>query len=346
MSKGAELAVEGAIPERPSVYVYDPLDQPVDWLVERGVQVTLGAPLYSPGRSRPKVPPEDLVAGAQGHAALLGASGAYITAEVMEALPTLRCIAKLGIGYEVIDVAAATELGILVTNTPVHGEVGPVAEHAVALMLALARRLSWYDVAYVRRGGWRDPDHMAVTLDGATVGIVGFGNIGRAVAQRLSGWGCRILAADPVDFGAVAGVERVELPELLAAADIVTLHTPGRSKKEGPLLDERHLALMKPGALLVNTARGNLVDQPSLVAHLASGHLGGAAVDVYSPEPPRADAPLLSAPNVIATPHVAAWSPQVRKEMVMTAFRDLWTALRGGIPEHLVNPEVLDGARR
>jgi len=328
------------------VYVYDPLDQPVEWLVERGVQVTLGAPLYSPGRSRPKMPSEDLIAGAQGHAALLGASGAFITGEVMQAIPTLRCISKLGIGYEVIDVSAATELGILVTNTPVHGEVGPVAEHAVALMLALSRQLHWYDVSYVRRGGWRDPEHMAVTLEGATVGIIGFGNVGRAVARRLSGWGCRILAADPVDFGTVAGVERVDLATLLAASDIVTLHTPGRSKDEGPLLDAHHLGLMKRGALLVNTARGNLVDQPALVARLTTGDLGGAAIDVFSPEPPAEDTPLLSAPNLIATPHVAAWSPQVRKEMVMTAFRNLWTALQGGVPEHLVNPEVLDEVRR
>lgn len=323
--------------------MYDPLDQSLDWLVERGVHVTLGAPLYSPGCSRPKVGAEQLIVGARGHAALLGASGALVTRDVMEGIGSLRCICKLGIGYEVIDVAAATQLGIMVTNTPVHGEVSLVAEHAVALMLSLTKQLHWYDAAYVAQGGWRDAEHMSVALEGATVGIVGFGRIGQAVARRLSGWGCRIIVSDPIASDSPPGAERLELPVLLAESDIVTLHAPGRPLGEGPLLDDQHLGFMKPTALLVNTARGNLVDQEALVARLKSGKLAGAAVDVYSPEPPPPGSPLLSAPNLIATPHVAAWNARLRKEMAMMAFEDLWTALKGGVPEHLVNPEVLSG---
>jgi D-3-phosphoglycerate dehydrogenase len=220
----------------PRVYVYDPVDEPIDWLLERGLEVTLGAPISSPGRSRPKVAPAELIAGAAGHDALLGASGALISREVMEGIGTLRCISKLGIGYEVIDVEAATDLGIVVTNTPVHGEIGPVAEHAVTLMLALLKQLHWYTPAYLTAGGWKDPAHMSGLLEGATVGIVGFGRIGRSVATRLQGWECRILAADPLASEPPQGVELVELPALLAAADIVTLHAPGLPAGSGPLL--------------------------------------------------------------------------------------------------------------
>jgi D-3-phosphoglycerate dehydrogenase len=324
-----------------SVYVYDPLDHPVDWLVERGVDVTLGAPLRSSGRSRPKVTQSELIAAAAGHSALLGASGAVVSREVMEGIGTLRCISKLGVGYEVIDVQAATDLGIVVTNTPVHGEIGPVAEHAIALLLALTKQLHWYKPAYLVGGGWKDPGHMSVLLEGSTVGIVGFGRIGRAVAERLSGWGCRILATDPAAADTPGDVELVELKALLIESDVVTLHAPGLPAGAGPLLDDAHLALMKPTALLVNTARGNLVDQAALARRLRDGQLAGAAIDVWSPEPPPADDPLLGAPNLIATPHMSAWSPTIRKEMVAMAFANVWDVLAGRTPEHVVNPEVL-----
>jgi D-3-phosphoglycerate dehydrogenase / 2-oxoglutarate reductase len=325
----------------PSVYVYDPVDEPIEWLLDRGVRVTFGAPLFSTGRSRPKIPEDELVAAAQGHSALMGASGAFITRWVMEQLPDLRYISKLGIGHEVIDLAAATERGIMVTNTPADAEAEPVAEHAIALMLALVKQLHWYSGTYIARGGWRAADRMAGTLRGSTVGIVGLGHIGRAVAARLGPWGARLIGAD-IRPGAIPdGVEQVDLRTLLCTADIVTLHVPGRAATEGPLLDGERLESLKPGALLVNTARGNLVDQPVLARLLTEGRIGGAAVDVYSPEPPPPDDPLLSAPNLIATPHMAAWNAQLRREMATMAFRNLWTMLTGGLPEDLVNPDVL-----
>jgi len=333
-------------PADPSVYVYDPVDEPVDWLLDRGVRVTLGVPVFSTGRSRPKIPADDLVAAAQGHSALMGASGTLITRRVMEQLPDLRYISKLGIGHEVIDLAAATEHGIMVTNTPAEAEVEPVAEHAIALMLALVKQLHWYSAGYIAAGGWRSADRMAGTLAGSTVGIVGLGHIGRAVAARLVPWGARLIGTD-IDAAAVPGhVEHVDLPALLRAADIVTLHLPGRAAGEGPLLDGERLQSLKPGALLVNTARGNLVDQAALARLLTEGRIAGAAVDVYSPEPPPPDDPLLSAPNVIATPHMAAWNARLRKEMAMMAFRNLWTMLSGELPRDLVNPGVLGRASR
>lgn len=326
----------------PSVYVYDPVDEPVDWLLDRGVRVTLGAPVFSTGRSRPKIPEDELVAAAQGHSALLGASGTFITRQVMERLPDLRYISKLGIGHEIIDLAAATAQGIMVTNTPADAEVEPVAEHAIALMLALAKQLHHYSAGYIAAGGWRSAEHMAATLRGSTVGIVGLGHIGRAVAARLRPWGARLIGTDIDGVPMPDGVARAELGTLLSSCDIVTLHVPGRARGQGPLLDRDHLELLRPGALLVNTARGNLVDQDALARLLREGRIGGAAVDVYSPEPPLPGDPLLTAPNVIATPHTAAWNPRLRKEMATMAFRNLWTMLCGEVPQNLVNPAVLD----
>lgn len=335
-----------AVLSEQSVYVYDPVDASLDWLVERGVTVTLGAPAYSPGKSRPKITADELVAGARGHRALLGASGTFITGQVMDRLPELRFIAKLGIGYEVIDIDAATARGIMVTNTPAHAEVELVAEHAIALMLGLAKHLHWYSAAYIAAGGWRSAGHMSLTLRGATVGIVGLGNIGQAVAARLRPWGARLLATDIRPPAVPEGVELVDLRTLLQAADIVSLHIPGQPPDRGPLLNAELLGLLKPGALLVNTARGNLVDQGTLAQMLRDGRLGGAAVDVYSPEPPHPDDPLITAPNVLATPHMAAWSAHLRTEMAEMAFTNLWTMFSGGVPENLVNRDVLPWIQR
>lgn len=330
-----------ADPSGPSVYVYDPVDEPVDWLTERGVTVTLGAPLFSTGRSRPKLTEDELVANARNHTALLGASGALVTRRVINDLPDLRFIVKMGIGYEVIDIDAATEHGVLVTNTPMHAEVVPVAEHTIALMLGLAKRLHAYTTPYVKTGGWRDPGQMATTLSNATIGIIGLGNVGQEVARRLKDWDARILATDIRPVTPPDGVELTDLGALLKEADIVTLHVPGRAPGQGPLLDADNLKTMKRGALIVNTARGNLIDSSTLARLLHEGTIAGAAVDVYSPEPPGPGDPLLDAPNVLATPHTAAWNAGLRKEMATMAFRDLWTMLSGGVPEHLVNPEVL-----
>ena len=335
-----------AVPAELSVYVYDPVDAPLDWLTERGVAVTLGAPPYSTGQSRPKISADELVDGARGHLALLGASGTFITAQVMDRLPELRFIAKLGIGYEVIDVDAATDRGIMVTNTPAQAEVDPVAEHAIALMLGLAKQLHWYSASYIAGGGWRSAERMSLTLRGATVGIVGLGHIGQAVAARLGPWGARLLGTDVRPLAPPDGVELTDLRTLLRSADIVSLHVPGQPPGAGPLLDAELLGLLRPGALLVNTARGNLVDQGALARMLRDGRLGGAAVDVYSPEPPGADDPLITAPNVLATPHMAAWNAMLRKELAKMAFTNLWTMFCGGVPENLVNPDVLTRIQR
>lgn len=336
-----------SVDENPSggVFVYDPLDHPIDWLAERCSRVTLGAPLYASGRSRQKIPPAELIDKAQGHDVLLGASGAAVTRGVMEAIPTLRMVCKLGIGYEVVDVDAATELGIVVTNTPVHGEIGPVAEHAVALMLSALKRLSFYTPEYLQSGGWKDPEKMSGLIEGAVVGIIGFGQIGQAVARRLGGWNCKIVVSDPALDKAPEGIELMSLDDLLVLADVVTVHMPGLKPGQATLIDRERLKLLKPSAVIVNTARGNLIDETALAEALHGNRLGGASLDVYSPEPPLPGSAILTAPNVTLTPHMAAWNPKVRLEMVEMAFEDIADFLSGRIPSHIINPSVLEGRR-
>lgn len=336
----------GAADTDRTVFVYDPMDEDLTWLEQHEISPTLGAPLHSTGEMRPKMREDDLIANARGHRALMGASGARITRRVMEALPELGYISKLGIGCELIDLAAATELGILVTNTPVHSEVEAVAEHTIALMLALLKRLDHYGAAWLRQGGWRDPLHMAIPVRGSTIGIIGFGKIGRAVAQRLAGWDARIIASDIYPTNVPAYVTLVPLDELLRESDVVTIHTPGPNPGQPPLLDDARLALMKPSAMLVNAARGSLVDTGALARRLSDGGLAGAAVDVYDPEPPAHDHPLLSLPNVVLTPHVAAWDRHVRGEMAHMAYENLWEMFEGVVPKNLVNRDVLGGELR
>jgi D-3-phosphoglycerate dehydrogenase / 2-oxoglutarate reductase len=332
--------IRSAAAER-TVYVYDPMDAPLDWLGEHGITVTRGAPVYSTGQMRPKIPEDEIIERARGHAALMGASGTRITRRVMEALPELGYISKLGIGCEIIDLRAATELGVMVTNTPVHSEVEIVAEHAIALMLGLLKQLHWYGRDRIRAGGWKDPEHMSGSVRDATVGIVGLGKTGRAVARRLAGWEARLIATDVAPVAAPDGLELVPLERLLAESDIVTLHATGASPGSPPLLDDRRLGLMRPSAILVNAARGNLVDTDALVRRLRDGLLAGAAIDVFDPEPPDRAHPLLALPNVLLTPHVAAWNRGLRSEMALMAYENVWEMFEGRVPAHLVNTDVV-----
>lgn len=323
------------------VLLYDAVDEPLEWLQVRGIEVTEAVPPFSTGRSRPKIPEPELVRLAAGHVALLGASGTFVTRRAMEQLPQLRYISKLGVGYEVIDMEAATSLGIMVTNTPGLSETDLVAEHTCALMLAVVKQMTWYSQSYIQQGGWKDPMHMMGSLRGKTIGIVGLGRIGRGVQERLTGWGAKIVATDVQPVAVPGGVEMLPLEELLQGSDVVTLHLPGLPPGSPPLLDAKRLSLLRPTAIVVNTARGNLIDQPALLAMLKAGTLGGAGLDVFSPEPPASDDPILTAPNLVLTPHVAAWNRNLRKEMAMTAFENLRAMMAGETPAHLINPEVL-----
>jgi D-3-phosphoglycerate dehydrogenase len=321
----------------PRVLVYEPIDptgESLDWLVAQGVELLKGPPMWQ----APYAPLDEreLIAQASGCIALMGGGPTVIDGRVMDALPELRYVSKCGIGYDSIDVEAATSRGILVTNTPVHSEVEIVAEHTLALILAMRKQLTFWTPARLQAGGWRDSSCWAAPIRGSTVGIIGLGRIGSAVARRLQNWDVTLLATDIADVPPEPGVRMVSLDELLQAADIVTIHADARPSNRN-FLDEARIRAMKPGAMLVNAARGSLVDTAALAAALKSGRLSGAALDAFEPEPPGRDFPLLDLPNVVLTPHVAAWTQEVLADMGWLGARNLWQMLNGERPDSVVN---------
>lgn len=255
-------------------------------------------------------------------AIMAGAMGAVVSTDpfdrdVIAALPDLRVIARVGVGTDSIDLAAAAEAGVVVTTTPGANEE-VVADHALALILALVRRVTEHD-ASVRAGRW---DRLgALTpgqLHGRTVGVVGYGTIGRAVAARLAGFGVQLLVHDPaLGPDGIVGGRAVPLDELLAGSDIVTLHVPLTPETRG-LLDAAAIARLPVGAIVVNTARGGLIDEGALAEALDSGRLGGVGLDVFETEPPAPSA-LLAHPRVVRSPHVAGLSHASIAEMTARA---------------------------
>lgn len=235
-------------------------------------------------------------------------STSRFTRSVLRACRKLRIISIYGVGYDNVDLEAAGELGITVTNTPGYSAAA-VAEMALTLMLAVARRVVWNDRS-VRQGGWARGYGMQ--LHGKVLGVVGTGSIGRRVIEVGKALGMRVVAwtFHPLPQRAVElGVEFVTLDELLRQSDVVSVHVLGSAEAEG-LIGERQLALMKPTGILVNTARGSIVDEGALVEALRQGALAGAGLDVYESEPLPVDHPFRSMDNVVLSPHVAAMTPE------------------------------------
>ncbi len=234
--------------------------------------------------------------------------------ELLRALPQLRCLSRCGVGTDAIDLKAARDLGVAVFTT-IDEVVEPVAQMTVAMILALARNVPWH-LADMRAGQWKK--RTGFLLGEWSIGLVGFGRIGRAVARLLAPFGPRVLIADPaVTADAVPpGVARRDLATLLAEADVVSLHA-SRQPADGPLIGRAEFRQMKSGSLLVNTARGFLVDETALYEALTSGHLAGAALDVFEAEP--YDGPLARLPQVLCTPHVATLTRASRAAMELRA---------------------------
>lgn len=282
---------------------------------------------------------EEFAATAAGAAGILLGTGARCTAEVIARLERCRVIARYGIGVDNVDLAAAAGRGIAVTNVPDYC-VDEVADHTLALILACTRRLlRGRDAA--RAGRWRlaEVRPLAASRD-LTVGLVGFGRIARAVARRARACGFGLLATDPVvpaETGRRLGATIVDLPALLAAADVVSLHLP-LSEQTRHLIGAAEIAAMKPKAVLVNTARGGLIDEAALAAAVAEGRLAGAALDVLEREPPPPDHPLLGMDGILVTPHAAWYSERAERELRRRAAEEVRRVLRGRPPRHPVAP--------
>ncbi len=278
---------------------------------------------------------------------IINAGGILFSAEVFEGLRRCRCVIQSSVGYDRIDVPAATARGIMVANLPDYC-IEEVADHAVALVLASARRLLQMHNA-VRsglwaQGGYRTSEHLGPIerLSERTLGIVGFGNIGRLVAKRTRGLFGRLVAADPFvkpETAAQHGAELLSLEDLLRQSDYVTLHVLLTTETRH-LINAERLALMKPSAHLVNTCRGPIVDEEALIAALRSGKLSGAGIDVFEQEPINGEHPLANMDNVIVTPHLAVYSTTAMRNWRVHPIEDAARVLRGYYARGMVNRDL------
>lgn len=257
-----------------------------------------------------------------------------IDAAALASAPELKVVARYGVGYNNVDLEAARNHQVIVTNTP-GANAKSVAELTIALILNLLRPVL-SAVQKTKEGEW--PRFKGLSLQGKTVGLVGCGGIGKETARRLAGFECEILAYDIDEdkiFASEQGVRYVPLEELLPKSDLVSLHLPGIPETAG-LVNEEFLNKMKTGSYLVNTARGDLVNESALISALRSGHLRGAALDVFQQEPPEVENPLLHLDQVIVTPHMGAHSDSATNAMGWMALGECLAALQGKKPKHRI----------
>lgn len=272
-------------------------------------------------------------------AAVIVRSATQIDAEALAAAPKLKVVARAGVGLDNVDVDAATKAGVLVVNAPT-SNITSAAEHAVALLLACVRNIPAAD-ASLKRGEWKRSRFTGMELAGKTVGVVGLGRIGQLVAARLAAFEVTLLAYDPYVPAARAGqlgARLVGLEELLATSDVITIHLPKTPETMG-LIGERELGLMKPGARIVNAARGGLVDEHAVAVALKDGRLGGAAIDVFSTEP-CTDSPVFGYDTAVVTPHLGASTVEAQEKAGTAVARSVRMALRGEFVPDAVNVQA------
>jgi D-3-phosphoglycerate dehydrogenase len=295
------------------------------------LETAVGEVLYNPA-GQPLTPDEllDKLKDVDGMIAGLD----YITREVIEGANRLKVIARYGVGLDRVDLDAAREKGVVVTNTP-GANATSVAELSVALMLALARNLP-YAISQTRSGEW--PRLKGTTLSQKTVGLLGLGAIGKRVAHLLRGFDCRVIGYDPAlspGDAADGGIEWAETSEVIAQADFLSLHLPLTPETRN-LLDGKALGSMKDGAFLVNTARSELIDEAALMNAVQHGKLAGVALDTFHEEPPPADHPLLKFDQVIVTPHTGAHTDSSTNLMGRIALDECLAVLRGETPQYRI----------
>ncbi|HSB81503.1 MAG TPA: C-terminal binding protein [Candidatus Methylomirabilis sp.] len=261
-----------------------------------------------------------------------------ITGRVLDGLPRCRVAVRYGVGVDTVDLAAATERGVVIANVPDYC-MDEVSDHALAMTLDLWRGTTFYDRA-IRNGTWSAGMKKPMTrLAGKVAGVIGVGRIGSRFAQKAAGIGMTVLGCDPYLTSWPALVRPVSLEELLREADVVSLHVPLTAETRH-LINEKSLGLMKPTALLVNTARGGIVDTDALLRALTDGRIGGAGLDTLEQEPIPPDSPLLSLPNVILAPHAGWYSDQSIIDLKRKTAEAAIAVLRGQHPYSVVNPDV------
>ena len=274
---------------------------------------------------------------------LIVRSATKVTRELLEQAPNLKVIGRAGVGVDNIDLEVATELGIPVINAP-EGNTVSAAELSMALILAVARNVSWAD-ASIRAGAWARSQFSGIELRGRTLGLVGAGRIGTAVALRAQAFGMETIAYDPYlteERAKELGIERVELDELIARGDVISLHVPLTPQTEG-MIGEAELKAMKPTAILVNAARGGVVDEDALVAALESGEISAAALDVFTTEPLPEDSPLRGTENLLLTPHLGASTREAQELVAKEIAQGVRAALLDGDLSKALNAPAIGG---
>jgi D-3-phosphoglycerate dehydrogenase len=315
----------------PKVLISDPMDpKAAEIFRANGVEVD-----EHPGLSK-----DELKAIIADYDGLAIRSATKVTADLLDAATNLKVIGRAGIGVDNVDIPAATARGIVVMNTPFGNSI-TTAEHAVAMMFALARDLPAAD-ASTQAGKWEKNRFMGVELTNKTLGLIGAGNIGSIVADRARGLRMKVIAYDPFltpERAIDLGVEKVALDELLARADFITLHTPLTDQTRN-MLSRENLAKTRPGVRIVNCARGGLIDEAALKDALASGHVAGAALDVFVEEPAKAN-PLFGTPGLVATPHLGASTTEAQVNVAIQVAEQMSEYLtRGGVTNALNMPSL------
>ncbi len=319
------------------ILVADPIDSEGVALLQEHAEVDV----------RLKLSEAELIAIIPAYDALVVRSETRVTAAILEAAERLKVVGRAGVGIDNIDVEAATRRGIVVVNAPT-GNTIAAAEHTIALMMALARHIP-QAAATLQNGGWDRSRFIGTEVRDKTLGIIGLGRIGQEVARRADGLAMRVIAYDPFvaeDVAERLGVALVDLPDLLRHSDFVTLHTVLNEKTRN-LIGAQAIQQMKPGARLINVARGGLVDEKALLAALDSDHLGGAALDVFAQEPLPADHPFRRHPKIVTTPHLGASTVEAQAGVARDVAEQIVAVLAGRPAEHAVNaplvsPETLD----
>jgi len=293
------------------------------------------------GSGRRSTQLSEVIASLEGAVAVIAGQESY-TAAVFDACPELKLVVRFGVGFDAVDVDAATECGVLVATIPGTTD-GGVADHALGLMIDLAHGISRADRA-MRRGEWQ-PER-GVDVERATLGVVGLGRIGRVVARRATGFDMRLIAHEPypvMEFVTEYGVELMSIEDVFSQGDFVTLHLPSMPETE-KIVDAAKLSLMKPTAYLINTGRGNLVDEDALYAAVKSGQIAGAGIDAWTVEP-MTDPRWAELENVVLTPHSAANTSGVWAASAALAVDIVLQALRGEKPAQLLNPQAWGSER-
>lgn len=318
----------------PTVLVADKLeDEGIQKLRDAGLDVVV----------RPGLKGDDLAAALRSADGVIVRSGTRITADVLTEPGRLKAIVRAGVGVDTIDVPAATRKGIIVMNTP-GGNTLSTAEHTLALIFALVRQLPPAERS-LRGGQWERSKFMGTQLAGKTLGIIGLGRIGREVAKRALSMDMKVVGFDPVlspDRITQWGIEpATDIPAVLTRADILTVHVPFTEATRN-MIGAAELALLRPGSRVVNCARGGIINEAALVEALKSGHLAGAALDVFEQEPPPSDHPLLHLPNVVVTPHLGASTREAQRSVALEAADLLIGFLHHGQIQAAVNMVALD----